>query len=543
MKTLYQNGTIITVNDHQPVAEALITENGKILEVGDLDTVKVFKDDNTVVVDLKGHTMLPGFIDGHSHIGSILAFLPKLFPPPVGRIDTKDALLAELRHLIENGGCLENGWLVAEGYENSLFENNAHPTKAELDSVSTDVPMLILHSSGHVGVINSKALELSGWNKDTPNPPGGVIDRDPVTGEPTGFLEEKTIHALAFAHVLNGLSQDYLLKMFIDTQRYYASFGITTAQDGGTLMDFLPMLKLCQEKDLLMLDIVSYIYQEFNPDLIPSQSAKVRYDRHFKIAGAKLVNDGSPQGKTAWLTQPYYVKPDNKEEGYRGYPIFTDEQVFQYCKQAIAQECQVLVHCNGDAAADQFMAAYKKAKETLKSTSDLRPVIIHAQTLREDQLDTMKELGMMPSYFNDHVYYWGDYYLDSILGPERSHTISPMQPTVQRGMRFTLHNDFPVTPPDILFDIHNAVNRKTRNGKILGYENAVDVMEAIKAVTIYGAYQHFDESIKGSLEVGKLADFVILDKNPLDVPKENLKDIKVLQTIKEDKIIYSADPQ
>lgn len=538
MQTLYHNGNIITMDENCPSVEALLVSDGKIEALGTLEALSALSQDEIHEVDLAGKTLLPGFIDGHSHIGSILAFLPKLFPPPVGHIDSKEALFAELQELIANGETLENGWLIAEGYENSLFENEAHPTREELDRISTDTPMLILQSSGHVGVVNSKALSIAGWTKDTPNPPGGVIARDPSTGEPTGFLEEKALHMLAFGHILNDLKPEALIKLFMKTQDYYASNGITSAQDGGTLESFLPILTYCQENDLLKIDIVSYIYQEFSPELMPSHSKNQCYNNHLKICGGKLVTDGSPQGKTAWLSQPYYKVPEGKPADYCGYPSFSDEQVYQFCLEAIEKDCQLLVHCNGDAASDQFIHAYQKATQTLHKGLDLRPVIIHAQTLREDQLDMMKPLGMFPSYFNDHVYYWGDYHLDSVLGEERGNRISPLKPTVDRNMPWTLHSDYPVTPPNILFHIHNAVNRQTRQGRDIGKAYAVSVMDALKAVTIHGAYQHFDENIKGSLTVGKLADMVILDKNPLTTPSEHLKDIQVVETIKEGKTIY-----
>lgn len=541
MKTLYYNGKIITVNDAQPQAEALLVEDGKIIAVGTLNTMSVLKDDATQLVDLQGKTMLPGFIDGHGHIGNLIAALPKLYPPPAGIVDSKETLFREMKKMIANGELLENGWFAALGYDNAFFENEEHPTRKELDEISKEIPILLLHVSGHVGVVNSKALELAGWTADTPNPEGAVIQRDPVTGELNGILEEKAIHIIGFGYTMKGLSAESLSEMFLHTQQYYASNGITTAQEGGTTQDVLQMLDYCRSHDKLIFDIVAYPIQEYVAELIPDDSESQKYQNHLKIGGAKVVADGSPQAKTAWLTQPYYKKPSYAEEGYSGYPLYTDEQMEQFCKTAMEHNWQMLVHCNGDAMGDQFIRAYRKAKESSGNQKDLRLIMIHAQTVREDQLDAMKELGITPSYFHDHVYYWGDYHLESVLGPERGRRISPLKSSVVRNMRFTVHNDMPVTPPNPVFNIHNAVNRKTRTGREIGTEYAIDVMEAIRAVTIYGAYQYFDEAIKGSLEVGKLADMVILDKNPLEVPKEEIKDIRVLETIKEGKTIYKAE--
>ena len=540
MKQLYYNGRIVTVNDSQPSVEALLVEDGKISAVGAFDELQSLKDDETIFVDLAGKTMLPGFIDGHGHIGNLMAGLPKLYAPPMGIVDSKDTLLSELRRMLQEER-MENGWLIAMGYDNAFFENNSHPTRAELDAISTDVPILVLHASGHVGTVNSKAIEIVGWTKDTPNPEGGVLQHDPTTGELNGIIEEKAIHIVGLGYAMKGLSINALVNIFLNTQKFYASKGLTTAEECSLMKDSMDIFSYCKEQDKIFIDIVAYPMLEYAREYIPDDTSAQKYDRHVKIAGAKVVADGSPQAKTAWLTEPYYIKPDNAEDGYKGYPIYTDEQMMDFCQQALEHDWQMMVHCNGDATADQLIQAYQKAKQVTGNKKNLRPVMVHAQTVREDQLDAMKEIGMMPSYFHDHVFYWGDYHYESVLGPDRASRISPLASTAKRGIPFTLHNDIPVTPVDPIFNIHNAVNRVTRNGRKLGPEYCVDVMEAIKAVTIYGAYQHFDEAIKGSLEVGKLADMVILDKNPLTVSKETIKDIKVLETIKEGKTVYKAE--
>lgn len=538
MKKLFYNASIITVNDAQPTAEALLVEDGKILAVGTLADVQALVDDTTEKIDLEGKTVLPGFIDGHGHIGNLIAGLPKLYPPPNGIVDSKEMLCKELRRMLDTER-FENGWLVALGYDNAFFENSENPTRADLDAVSTEVPILALHVSGHTAVVNSKVLELIGWTKDTPDPEGGVLGRDPVTGELTGYMEEKAVHVVGFM-AMEGLSVENMADIFYKTQSEYASQGVTTAQEGGTLKDTVALLEYCKAHDKMLIDVVAYPMEDYIPEAIPDDTEAQTYDRHVKIAGAKVVADGSPQAKTAWLSKPYYQVPDGCSEDYCGYPIYTDEQMEEFCRKVMAHQWQLLVHCNGDAMGDQFIRCYRKAKEESGNTRDLRPVMIHAQTVREDQLDAMKELGITPSYFHDHVFYWGDYHYESVLGPERASRISPLQSSVKRGMRFTLHNDTPVTPINPVFNIHHAVNRVTRDGRLLGPEFCIDVMEAIRAVTIYGAYQHFDEKIKGSLEVGKLADMVILDKNPLSVPKEQIKDIKVLETLKEGRTIYKA---
>ncbi len=262
------------------------------------------------------------------------------------------------------------------------------------------------------------------------------------------------------------------------------------------------------------------------------------YVNHYKLLGGKTWLDGSPQGKTAWLTEPYYEVPEGQSKDYRGYGTQEDDVVKDYFKTLIENNIQVNVHCNGDAASDQFIRCYRKALEESGNENDLRPVMVHSQTVREDQLDQMKELGIIPTFFLDHIWYWGDYYYESILGPERANRISPAKSSLKRGMNYTIHQDPPVKLPNQILGIHNAVNRETQKGRVLGPDQCLTIEEALKAVTINGAYQYFEENTKGSIEEGKVADFVILDKNPITTDKKLLKTINVLKTVKEDKVIF-----
>ena len=539
LKTLYYNGDIVTVNDAMPTAEAVVVEDGTITFVGDRATAEALLTAEDARVDLDGKTMLPGFIDGHGHIANMMAGLPHLYPAPNGTINSVDDLVSVLKDLLANGQALENGWLYACGYDNAVYPDEAHPTRYDLDKVSREVPILVMHASGHVGSVNSKAIELAGWTKDTPNENGVVLQRD-ENGELNGIIEERAIHVLMLNHVVQGLSPEFLMDIFVNTQKVYAAVGVTTGQEGAAAKASLPLLEGCEAQGRMLIDVVAYIMEDYDPELIPDDTAAQTYKGHVKIAGAKLVADGSPQGKTAWLTKPYYKVPAGQKDDYCGYPIYDDEKMTDYCVQALKHDWQMLVHCNGDAMGDQLIRCYKRAQDITGNHKNLRPVMIHAQTVRDDQLDEMKALGMMPSFFHDHVFYWGDYHYESVLGPERASRISPLASCVARDMPFTLHNDVPVTPINPIFNIHTAVNRITRGGRALGTEYCVDVMEAIRAVTIYGAYQHFDEKIKGSLEEGKLADMVILDKNPLKVNPNDIKNIRVLETIKNGKVIYKA---
>ena len=296
-------------------------------------------------------------------------------------------------------------------------------------------------------------------------------------------------------------------------------------------------MKRVADSGKLLIDLVAYPDIQGAAGAIQPPLLSSTYSNHFRVGGAKLNLDGSPQGKTAWLSKPYLIPPAGQDENYVGYPAVTDEQANALVDKAFKNGWQLLAHCNGDAAADQFIRAIRAATEK-HGKADRRPVMIHAQTVREDQLDEMKELGIIPSFFGMHTYYWGDWHRDSVLGPERAARISPAASALKRGMIYTQHHDAPVALPSAIMILASQVNRTTRSGQVLGPEQRVSVMDALKSITINAAYQYFEEKSKGTIEVGKLADFAILSDNPMTVPQKQLADLKVLETIKEDVSIY-----
>jgi predicted amidohydrolase YtcJ len=265
------------------------------------------------------------------------------------------------------------------------------------------------------------------------------------------------------------------------------------------------------------------------------------YQNRFRIGGVKLTFDGSPQGKTAWFTKPYLKAPAGQAENYVGYPAFNDEEAYELMQLAYNNKWQLLIHSNGDAAIDQLINLVEKASKE-QDLGDHRTVMIHGQFTRKDQVARLKTLGIFPAFYPMHTFYWGDWHRDSVAGPERANNISPTGWLLDQKMRFTIHSDAPVTFPNAMRILDSAVNRVTRSGKTLGEEHKLSPLVALKAMTIWGAYQHFEEKIKGSIEVGKQADFVVLDSNPLEIPSNKIKDINVLQTINDDKTVYQYEP-
>lgn len=556
MRKILYHGTFLTMDEEYPAPEAVLVSDGRIgaavrsgsggqgetkgtieadARIGAVGTLEELKNlaPEAELWDMEGRTVLPGFIDGHSHLtaAAYQLLIANLKPSPLGHCDSVEDVVRELRSFLDAHPVAEGGWLLGMGYDNSVFPGGVHPTKEDLDRVSREVPIAATHVSGHLCVVNTKGLELLGYSGENYSvPEGGVV-------EPTGLLKEQ-----AFLNVndrMQGPSPEAVVKAVGEASHMYASYGITTVHDGKVQNGQYELLKAASGLGLLCNDVVAYLVPELAEELLPKQDpADNPYDGHVRMAGVKLFLDGSPQGKTAWLSAPYYEVPEGESPDYCGFPVQTEESVLDTMKTCIRNHWQINVHANGDAAIEQMIRCYEKALKDTGSREDLRPVVIHCQTVREDQLDRMKAIGMIASFFHDHVYYWGDYHYESVLGPDRASRISPLQSALKRGISFTLHQDTPVAPPDVMAAIHNAVNRRTLQGRVLGADQAISVEEALKAVTVNGAFQIFEEADKGSITPGKKADFVVLGENPLETPKERLKQIRVLETIKDGETIY-----
>jgi hypothetical protein len=540
--TVYTGGTIITVNDARPTAGALAVKDGKILAVGEEAEILTFKGDATEVVNLGGKTLLPGFIDAHGHVFNVgvQAVAANLLAPPDGQVTDIASLQAALRAWAEKSpaAVARTGWIIGMGYDDSQLREQRHPTRDDLDAVSKDVPVLVVHQSGHLAVVNSKGLEDFGYSAATAEPAGGTIRRRPGSREPDGLIGGNAWWPQLFSKLGRLGSEDNKALLLAGIDRY-AEFGFTTAQEGRATAEAVATEAALAEQGKLKMDVVAYPDIQGAASAISGPFLSKHYTGRFRIGGAKLSLDGSPQGKTAWLTEPYRVAPAGRGTDYSGSPAMTDDEANSFVDEAFKNGWQILVHCNGDAAADQFIRAVRLATAKY-GPGDRRPVMIHAQTVREDQLDAMKELGIIPSFFGMHTYYWGDWHRDSVLGPERASRISPAASALKRGIPFTQHHDAPVALPSAIMVLFSQVNRVTRSGQVLGPEQRVSAMDAIKSITINAAHQYFEERTKGSLEPGKLADFVILDQNPLTVDPMKIKDIKVVETIKEGKTIYRA---
>ena len=534
---LYFNGDIITMEGNSPVyAEVLVVKNKKIQFVGSSEEATKIAGNNHQMINLKGKTLLPGFIDGHAHFASFSAQAigAKILPPP----DAGAKDIPSLIEILKKWNTPENraltGWIFGMGFDDSVLEEKRFPTKHDLDQVSTEFPIMIVHISGHFAVVNSKALELLMITSETKNPEGGIIRRE-NNNEPNGVLEE--LAAIPYMlKVLNPTSKEAADHFFEAGQEMALSYGFTTAQEGRA-MENHELLVAASQAGKLKLDVVSYVDYLFVDKYMGSKWNTNTYNNHYRIGGVKLTLDGSPQGRTAWRTLPYLLPPDGAKEGYLGYPaIPNDSSVMAIYDKAFKNNWQIHTHANGDAAMDQMIRSMKPIAAKY-GNNNRRNVLIHGQYVREDQLDSFKDLDVIASLFPLHTFYWGDWHKE-IIGDSLGNTISPTRTALNKGLKITIHTDAPVALPNLMRMVGISVDRTSRSGQVIGEKEKLTPYEALQSITSWSAYQHFEEDLKGTLEVGKLADMVILDKNPLKISPTEIKEIVVLETIKEGISVY-----
>ncbi|HAD85513.1 MAG TPA: amidohydrolase [Brevundimonas sp.] len=537
---VFTGGPILTIDDAMPTAEAVAVRNGVIVAVGSLDAARAAAGRGARTVNLDGRTLLPGFFDPHGHVAMVglQARYANLLPAPDGQGDDIPALQRITRDWMNAHEALvrDTQLVIGFGYDDSQLKEHRHPTGEELDAISDAVPILFLHQSGHLGTANGAALAAAGVTASTPDPDGGAFRRKDGSQQPNGVMEETALFTVMGA-LFARLDLQANLEMIREGARFYSSFGYTTAQDGRSSTDTCRMIAMLAERGELPIDILSFPDILTSTDVMATPLYRRNYVGKYRIGGVKLTLDGSPQGKTAWLSQPYYVPPEGKPASYRGYPAVTEQQALDAVELAFRNDWQIEVHANGDAAIDLLIGAVREA--TVKhGAKDRRPVLIHGQTTRMDQLDDLKTLGVVPSLFPMHTFYWGDYHRDSVLGPRRAEIISPCRSVLRRGMRFTTHHDAPVANPDSMRVLSATVTRRTRSGDILGADECVPVDIALKAMTLWAAWQHYEDDRKGSLAVGKLADLALLDANPLTIDPDRLAGIKVQAAYKEGEEVW-----
>jgi predicted amidohydrolase YtcJ len=536
--TIYFNGQIVTMKSADSLARAVAVKDGKVVTVGSRKKAFKLAGPKTRIINLRGKTMLPGFIDAHGHFpgsGTADLFQANLNSPPVGSVENIDDLVRELQSKLDD--TVYGEWVRGRGYDQTLLAEQRHPTKDDLDRVSVEQPVWAGHSNGHMGVANSKALELAGITKDTQDPPGGVIVRDSETGEPTGLLEENAQYLVTgLIPALTGEQKTAAVKREMEI---YTAAGVTSSIIAhGSRESFLD-LQRWRDQGLLPIRFTQMHYGKL-PTFAQQGGMLTGFgDEWIKIGPyGETTYDGSIQGYTGYLKEPYYKIPDGLPSDYRGYSNYTKEDLFQRVSELYEQGYQIAIHANGDQAIDDLLDAYEAAQDKF-GERDARLRVEHAQMTTEEQLLRMKELGVTPSFFVSHTYFWGDQHRDIFMGPERAANISPLASASKLGLRYSVHLDSPITPMDPLQAIWSATNRLTRSGQVLGPHQRVSPYQALRSLTIDAAWQDFEEDLRGSIEPGKFADFAILDRNPLEIDPIEIKDINVEETVVADKVVYS----
>jgi len=535
---IIRGGPVVTVNFAQPTAAAVAIADGTIVAVGTEAEVMKLAGPATEVTDLAGRTLVPGFVDGHSHFMSLVDVQTQALcaSPPAGPCKSVADVIAALKSVQQRRKIGPGKFVMGFGYDPELLAEKRAPTKQELDAAFPDNPVILVHVSGHGAMLNSKALAAYSVTAATPTPPGGVIGREPGSNEPDGLLFE-TAFLPIFSQV-PGPGDDELLELLAAGQDLYLREGITTAQEGATMKHQLDLLRILADRGALKLDVVALPFITEIDAVFAGKPPRnePEYRNRLRIGGVKIVADGSPQGRTACFTTPYLTDGPAGQKSWRGELTFPQATLNEMVKKVYDGGATLYVHVNGDAAIDALLEAHRYA--TGGDPAKPRGTVgVHSQFIRRDQLEKYKAWGITPSFFTLHCFYFGDTHVAN-RGRAQADFISPMKSARSLGIRPANHTDFNVSPLDQIFTIHTAVNRVSRSGQVIGADERVTPLEALEAITIDGARMYGEEGRKGSIEPGKLADLVILSANPLTVPPAEIGKIRVAETIKDGKTVW-----
>ena len=532
--TIFYGGPILTVNDKNEQVQALAVRDGKIVAVGKKDAVlKNWQSDATKVIDLQGQTLMPGFVEPHVHIITT-AILEKLWLNLINfdlPHDTLDSLAQRLKDNLKN--VPEGGWLAAYGPDPS----RTIPFMAELnvdilDKVSTEIPIFVVNSSGHVAYVNHKAYEVVGITDQTPNPGGGGVYVKDAQGKLTGVIDEFPAFAPFLAKIPNP-SEAQLLNAIQSTMKDIASTGVTTASEMGVGAN----LGVEQEADAYR-----KLYASTTPPIrvrgylwgarLPKDFTAIKPnegDDRLRFVGVKYLIDGSLPGLSAALSEPYIYPEGTQSKGSLNY---SDSEIVALMKGYYDQGWQIASHAHGDRGVQQALDNYEALLAGNPRPKDRRLRLEHFTINNENQVKQAVKLGVIPSFMIQDVEYWGQAYNNSLLGEKRAKRMDPARDFKKAGAIFSLHSDYPMSPIQPLNYITVAVNRQWQQTpkKAIGLDERITVDDAIRAITINGAYEIWAEKEIGSLEVGKFADLVVLEKNPRATTPDQIRNIKVRET-------------
>ncbi|MFM2300292.1 MAG: hypothetical protein RLZZ84_28 [Pseudomonadota bacterium] len=533
--TLWHGGPILTMNSPRPrTVQAVVERGGMIVYAGTEAKARKLAGKQAADRDLHGATMLPGFVDAHSHFVMAMQVASgiDLQDPEYGVHDIP-SLMAALRAGIEARHIAPGGWVIAWQYDERKLAEQRHVTRAELDAALPGYNVVLIHFTGHGLAVNSAAMALAGITDNTPNPAGGVTLRD-AAGKPNGVFFENAAYPVYMK--VPQLSPEQRLAALDAAQRKYARNGFTHAQDGAANLPDVDFFLSAPAQAHLKLDLAVLPTSQNLDTLIQRDSVKFgTYQGHVKLEGIKFVLDGSPQARTAYFTHDYANGAPDGHHPWHGTSNMTQEQFNTDAARAHARGWQLFVHANGDAAIDMAIKGFDAAGITAKD--DARPVVIHSQFQRPDQLAAYQRIGVGPAYFSNHTYYFADIHRSNFPADVVAF-ISPFQAALKAGLHPSNHSDAPVTPLDPMTQLWSSMTRTSQTGVISGADQRLSAWEGLKMLTAGPAWQIFEENRKGRIKVGLLADFVVLDKNPLTTPVDQIRAIKVLETVKEGRTVW-----
>ncbi|WP_257543137.1 amidohydrolase [Sphingopyxis sp. DBS4] len=534
--TLYRGGTIITMDGDSPhMVEAVVAKDGRIAFAGDEKAARTAAGKDAAIHDLKGATMLPGFVDAHSHFAVAMQMADGLdlwdkTLPPVTDIPS---LQSVIRDYIARKAIPKDGWVIVWQYDHEKLAEKRHITRAELDAVAADRKIVVLHQSLHALVANSAALAAAKLTDASQPPPGGMMLRD-ADGHLNGVLLEKSTFLMLAA--MPQLSPEQKLARLDAAQQRYFAEGYTHAQDGATMPADLAFFTGPAARQHLKIDLALLpLYTGLDALLARPDIRFGQYNGHVKLQGIKVILDGSVQARTGYFTRDYARGAPDGSHPWHGAPAMDQAAFDDLAKKVTDRGWQIFVHANGDAAIDMAIKGFDAAG--IKAADDRRPIVIHSQFQRRDQLADYKRIGVGPSYFSNHAWFWADVHRTN-FPTEVVDFISPLKSARAAGLIPSNHSDYSVTPLDTRFMLWTSMARVSPTGVVSGPDERLGAYEGLQALTTGPAWQAFEENRKGRIKAGLLADFVILDKNPLTTPVDAIRDIKVLETVKEGQTVW-----
>ncbi len=526
--------------------EAVYIQNGHIASMGSKADIFKQKNTTTQIIDLQGKTLMPGFIAVHTH-PDLSAYLHSFVDLSGFTNNTPQEVWQTLQTAVENTPAGE--WIFCKGFDPMLVDGLQAPNITKLDAIAPDNPLIIIAQSLHSAWANSLAFNAIGITRDTPDPaPGSYYGKD-QTGALSGLISEvqaiqpfsdiavavfdikENVVKVYHDYSKNGITSITTMGMFAKDSKPFMLYEYLSTQHPRLLPQILDVLGILPEKKPTVRHFV-YIKHD-TPFLFPESVNNG--DDFFKVLGVKLWYDGSPYTGSMYLKEPYLnsdlmLKGLNIPPDYRGKPVIDRELFTEVATKYHALGWQISVHTQGDQSTTEVLEIMEKVLSN-SERKDHRHRIEHGVLLPPELIGTIKDLNMTASFHINHLYYYGQDLRDDIIGNERAQQMLPIASMKAHGLYFSLHADAPMYEEDPLSLLQTAVNRKTRAGDVIGEHEKISVLDGLKALTIYSAWQlHMDDKI-GSLAVGKYADFVILDKNPLKVPTDSLRSIRVLKTI------------